>query len=139
MAQWDPVARPLPVLAPELARAAIDEGADTLLIDGTWGISGVMLWALAEDRSLLAPMADPAVMAKIQAIVPDTLREAQLPEWVNVEPGGADADLTVVVTDELLDHPDLATRIAERLAADLTLRSRLGKGLQLAVRPEGDL
>lgn len=83
-------------------------------------------------------MADPAVLAVIYTVVPEMLTAAALPSWVHVDPGGDDADITVVVTELLVEQPHVATAIAERLSADLTLRSRLGKGLMLAVSSEPD-
>ncbi|MFM9135461.1 MAG: SseB family protein, partial [bacterium] len=40
--RWDPAARPVPVRAPEVARAALEEGADGVLVD----IGGPVRFAL---------------------------------------------------------------------------------------------
>lgn len=53
MNQWKPDARPVPLAAPLAARAAVDEGADTLLID----VAGPAPFAVAGHELLLVAAA----------------------------------------------------------------------------------
>ena len=68
--RWRPDARPVPVRAPDAARAAVQEGADALVLD----VAGPVVFAV-EDESLRA-LADGFVLQEV----------AGRPAWVKVEP-----------------------------------------------------
>lgn len=93
-------------------------------------LSGRSLLALAEGRTTTDPLTDPAVLAAVRAAVaaePAVLR-------AHLGPGQADGTLALVLDPS--EPPARAARaVAERLAADATLRARLVHGLDLALLP----
>jgi hypothetical protein len=144
LAQWDPGARPVPLLAQDAARAAYDEGASALLVDIAAApaavIEGPALRALAEGRSWLAPPEDPEVVVAVRRALVD------LPGLVSTEVCGAtDADLLVTLhvavpqgageaaVRESERH--VAQAAAARLAEVEVLRVRLDRGIDVAVVP----
>ncbi len=138
LARWRADARPVPVPAGRAALAALAEGAQALLLDPAGPVrhlvAGVGLRALAEGRVPCPPESDPAVLETARAVA------AAVPGVVGarVRPGEAasESDLTVLV--EVDGPPEaIARAVAERLAADDLLRSRLVRGLALAVLPAG--
>lgn len=126
---WHPQARPLPVPAPEVARAAIDDGADALLIDGDCALAGRWLWALAEGRVPLPPAEDPAVAEAIASHVAAELGAASHFELVTHD----EADLLVLLDPAAAADRTQVDRLAQALAGDPLLRSRLDRGLALGV------
>lgn len=135
--RWHADARPLPVTAVDAARAAIDDGADTLLVDGACAISGAYLWALAERRVPGPPVDEPAVRAAIAAAVEDVLGRAGLPTGHDLADGDGQADVLVLLDPAVVAHRPVVARLAEVLAADVVLRSRLPRGLALGVAAGG--
>lgn len=80
LAAWQRSARPVPVLAPQAAQAAVQEGCTALLLDpasaGADG-SGVgfprsVLWALAQGRDWIPPHADPEVASVLERVAAET-------------------------------------------------------------------
>ncbi len=59
MARWDPTARPVPVLLPDAARAAVHDGADALLLD----VAGPVMMVVEGDD--LRSLADGFVLADV--------------------------------------------------------------------------
>lgn len=135
--RWHQDARPLPVTAVDAARAAIEDGADTLLVDGSAAITGAYLWALAEGRAPEPPIDQAQVLAAIAAAVEDVLGGAALPTTYEVADGGEDADVLVLLDPAVAAHRPVVGRLAEVLAADPVLRSRLPRGLALGIDTVG--
>lgn len=137
MARWDAAARPVAVPVHQALRAAAQEGADTLVVDlagpVTYPLQGAALRALAEGRTGVPPADDPAVTAALRAVLAaePLVRSAQL------LPGrGTDGTLALCLADrDPSAVRDLAGRVAGALAGDEVLRTRLVRGLDLAVLP----
>jgi hypothetical protein len=139
LAAWNAAARPVPVETRRACLAALAEGADTVLIDlgapSSYQLQGPALRALAEGRTLLPPLEDPAVREAVRAAV---AAEPALAGGLRLLPG-RDGDLTVGVVLAAGTTPEEAERAARRvaaaLAADPVIRDRVGRGLELAVLP----
>ncbi len=136
LARWDPAARPVAVPLHQAIQAAVHEKADTIVLDLAgpvpYELSGAALRALAEGRTTADPLADPAVVDAVRAVVaaePAVLR-------AHLGPGEADGTLALVL-DPAAPPADAARAVAGRLAADETLRARLVLGLDLALLPTG--
>ncbi|MGW1612597.1 SseB family protein [Streptomyces sp. NPDC002285] len=134
LARWDPAARPVAVPLRQALQAAAHEKADTIVLDMAgpvpFELSGRSLLALAEGRTTTDPLTDPAVLAAVRAAVaaePAVLR-------AHLGPGQADGTLALVL-DPSVPQAQAARAVAERLAADATLRARLVHGLDLALLP----
>ncbi|WAZ20550.1 SseB family protein [Streptomyces cinnabarinus] len=134
LARWDPAARPVAVALHQALEAAAHEKADTVVLDMsgpvTFELTGPALLALAEGRTSADPLADPAVVAAVRAAVaaePAVLR-------AHLGPGQADGTLALVL-DPAAAPAQAARAVAERIAADETLRARLVRGLDLALLP----
>ncbi|MGA5652964.1 SseB family protein [Streptomyces seoulensis] len=136
LARWDPAARPVAVPLHQALQAAAHEKADTVVLDLAgpvpFELTGPALLALAEGRTSLDPLTDPAVVAAVRAAVAaePAVRSAHL------GPGEADGTLALVL-DPAVPPARAARAVAERLAADETLRARLVRGLDLALLPAG--
>ncbi|MGX5208616.1 SseB family protein [Streptomyces violaceus] len=134
LARWDPAARPVAVPLHQALQAAAHEKADTVVLDLAgpvpFELTGSALLALAEGRSTTDPLADPAVITAVRDAVaaePAVLR-------AHLGPGRADGTLALVL-DASAPPAEAARAVAERLAADETLRARLVRGLDLALLP----
>ncbi|MFF2506706.1 SseB family protein [Streptomyces sp. NPDC058067] len=134
LARWDPAARPVAVPLHQALQAAAHEKADTLVIDlagpVAYELTGAALRAASEGRTSAEPLADPAVTEAVRAAVaaePGVLR-------AHLGPGSADGILALVI-DPAADTAETARAVAERIAADETLRARLVRGLDLALLP----
>lgn len=137
LAEWQPTARPLPVAAPDAARAAIDDGADALLIDGDCALSGAPLWALAEGRRPQPPIEDEVVRAAISEVVGDVLAATGLPSRHELVPDvSGEADVVVLVAPSVAAATEVVGRLAADLSAHPVLRSRLVRGLALGTVPD---
>ncbi|MER6539393.1 SseB family protein [Streptomyces sp900105755] len=137
LARWDPAARPVAVPLHQALQAAAHEKADTVVLDLSgpvpFELSGAALLALAEGRTTTDPLADPAVVRAVRAAVaaePSVLR-------AHLGPGTADGTLALVLDQAAAPPAEAARAVAERLAADETLRARLVRGLDLALLPAG--
>lgn len=136
---WSALARPVPALARSVAAAALDEGADVLVIDAqtdhTLMVDLPGILALAQGREWLAPIADPQVQEEISSCI----GAVSMPVDVAFElrPGTGGAELHLV----LLAAPDgnreqvaaVAAGVARQLAESELLRARLVGGVQLTV------
>ncbi|MEU7226849.1 SseB family protein [Streptomyces chrestomyceticus] len=135
--RWRPDARPVAVPMRQALLAAAHEKADTVVIDlagpATYQLTGAALRALAEGRESSDPREDPAVTDALRALLaaePDVLA-------ARLDPSAeADATLALGLAPEAAPAA-VAKRLAEALAADETLRSRLVRGLDLALLPPG--
>lgn len=136
LARWDPEARPVAVPLHQALQAAAHEKADTVVLDLAgpvpYELTGPALLALAEGRTNTDPLADPAVTGAVRAAV--AAESAVLS--AHLGPGEADGTLALVL-DPSAVPAEAARAIAERLAADETLRARLVRGLDLAILPAG--
>ncbi|MFF8682137.1 SseB family protein [Streptomyces sp. NPDC015140] len=137
LARWDPAARPVAVPVHQALQAAAHEKADTVVLDLAgpvpFELSGAVLLALAEGRTTTDPLADPAVADAVRAVLaaePAVLR-------AHLGRGRADGTLALVLDPGEDDPAKAARAVAERLAADETLRARLVRGLDLALLPAG--
>ncbi|CAM5571759.1 hypothetical protein GCM10010329_72530 [Streptomyces spiroverticillatus] len=136
LALWDPAARPVAVPLHQALQAAAHEQADTVVLDLAgpvpFQLTGPALRALAEGRTSVRPLDDPAVVEAVRALVtaePAVLR-------AHLRPGDADGTLALVLAPDAAPA-EVARRIAEALAADEVLRARLVQGLDLALLPPG--
>ncbi|MET9727171.1 SseB family protein [Streptomyces zaomyceticus] len=134
LALWDPEARPVAVPLHQALQAAAHEKADTVVLDLAgpvpYQLTGPALLALAEGRTSVDPLDDPAVREAVRAAVaaePAVLR-------AHLGPGAADGTLALVLA-EGGSPAEAAQRVARALAADETLRARLVRGLDLALLP----
>ncbi|MFF9032248.1 SseB family protein [Streptomyces iakyrus] len=134
LARWDPAARPVAVPLHQALQAAAHEKADTIVLDLAgpvpFEVTGPALLALAEGRTTTDPLTDPAVVGAVRSAVaaePAVLR-------AHLGPGRADGTLALVL-DPSAAPAEAARAVAERLAADATLRARLVRGLDLALLP----
>lgn len=137
LSQWRPDARPVAVTCRQALLAAAQERAGTLLIDlagpVTFQLTGAAMRALAEGRQPVAADSDPEVAEAVRSAVsgePSVLRAYLFP--------GKDTDATVgLVVEPGVPVREVAGRIAAALCGDEVLRSRLGRGLDLALLPAG--
>lgn len=136
LARWDPAARPVAVPLHQALQAAAHEKADTVVLDLAgpvpFELTGSALLALAEGRTTADPLADPAVVDAVRAVVADV--RAVLRAYLG--PGQADGTLALVFEPAVPQDAGVHA-VARRLAADETLRARLVRGLDLAVLPAG--
>jgi hypothetical protein len=136
LARWDPEARPVAVPLHQALQAAAHEKADTIVLDLAgpvpYELTRPALLALAEGRTTTDPLADPAVTGAVRAAV--AAEPAVLRAYLG--PGQADGTLALVLDPDATPGPAART-LAERLAADETLRARLVQGLDLALLPAG--
>ncbi|MGP5625085.1 SseB family protein [Brachybacterium alimentarium] len=76
LADWRRDARPVPVVAPQAAQAAVQEGCTSLLVDaatpadagGPILLPRSVLWALAQGRDWIPPHEDPELAGVLQRI-----------------------------------------------------------------------
>jgi hypothetical protein len=121
--RWRADARPVPVPAARLWPAVAAEQADAVVIDVAGPvplvIEGARLRALAGGAPPPLPHQDPDIRAQVAAVTAD----------FTLEPGGEDADLTIIVK-----APDLAAArvAAEAIAARLAPRLRRGVAIRVA-------
>ena len=134
LARWDPAARPVAVPLHQALQAAAHEKADTVVLDVAgpvpFELTGPALLALAEGRASTDPLTDPVVVGAVRDAV------AAEPAVVRAHLGRGQADGTLaLVLDPSAVPAEAARAVAERLAADETLRARLVRGLDLALLP----
>lgn len=136
LAAWNPRARPVPVAGILAARAAHDEGADTLLLDpagpARFALDGPLLAQLAEGREPVSPAGDPDVLLAIAraaaaaGIAADRVKierddDVDLVVRLSVAPGAEDVAIAA------------AQALGAELAADPVIRRSLPRGLDVAV------
>jgi hypothetical protein len=134
LARWDPEARPVAVPLHQALQAAAHEKADTVVLDMAgpvpFELTGPALLALAEGRASTDPLADPAVVEAVR----DAVAAEPAVVRAHLGPGRADGTLALVLAPSAVPA-EAARAVAERLAADETLRARLVRGLDLALLP----
>lgn len=136
LARWRPDARPVAVRLPQVLSAAAQEGAGTVVLDlagpVTYPLTGAALRTLAGADAAPPVTEDPTVTGTLRTVLAGepTVRSARLLP-------GTTTDGTLAITLE----PDsqvraVVARLAEALARDEVLRSRLVRGLDVALVPE---
>lgn len=129
---WDPQARPTPKLMPEVARTAVEEGCDTLLIDLGSSHAAVLglphLWALAQERPWFPPHEDPVVRLAVAEAAQgvDGLIRARAEDGKAFH--GPGVLRLVLVLRPGLDEAaveTIVTLLGHRLAADPEVRIRI--------------
>lgn len=143
--RWRADARPVPLAAPLAARAAIDEEADTLLVD----VAGPAPFAVTGDELLLVaavsrapgePCADPVLQAALRGRLggePRVRSATLLP--------GSPATLTMGVEPEAVEgDQSWLAKVVEQIAADRVVSRLLPAGVRVRavlvselVDPEG--
>lgn len=128
---WDPDARPVPSLGREVARSAIDDAAQAVVIDVAGPhrvvLSGPSLDVLADNvdqegvaTAIHAALAPLTVDGRVEVTVQD-------PSAMEPEPGVpvTEADVLVLVRARAGEHPDgrTARQLAEKAAAILAGRA----------------
>jgi len=139
MAAWDPGARGIPASAARVAAAALDEGADAVLLDlggpVRFALQGAALAAVAAGERWTPAHLDPEVVAAVARSV------AAIPGLAahSVLAGGPGAGDVLVLLEPVEGAGDealarLAEQAAEALGADAVLAGRCpgGVGLGLA-------
>ncbi|MBI1352445.1 MAG: hypothetical protein GC156_15175 [Actinomycetales bacterium] len=121
--QWNPLARPVPALGRDTARAALDDGASAVVID----VGGPR--PLVITGPALAVLADTMDFEAVAALVSAALAPLTSDGWVEVEvrdgrPAGAEADVLVRIAAPGGGHPDgrLARDLADQAARILGQR-----------------
>lgn len=139
MAAWDPAARGIPASAARVAGAALEEGADAVLLDlggpVRLALQGAALVALAEGRAFVPLPEDPAVLAAVA----DALGGLDGLAGHEVAPAQAGAgDLLVAVVPEPdADAEGVATAAADRLARHPVLVSACPAGIVVGLVEPG--
>lgn len=133
LADWRRDARPVPVVAPQAAQAAVQEGCTELLLDGSLRLQRSILWALAQGRTWVPAHADPELAAELAQIAEHTSgvlglearpgRRAEVDLAVRLVAGLDRAGVDAVVQD-----------LSGRLGASVLVAERISS---LALRLEG--
>ncbi|MFV2197325.1 SseB family protein [Nocardiopsis sp. LOL_012] len=136
--RWRPDARPVPFTTQDACRAAVDEGADALVIDVSgptpYTVQGSFLGVLAEHGHVPDPKDDPQVLALIYRV---THAESGIGR-VRVHDSER-ADLGIRL--ELDERDDtVLNRVAERLRTELghVLPGDIELSAVVRARPDGD-
>lgn len=118
MTAWDPAARGIPASAARVAGAALQEGADAVLLDLAGpvrlAVSGTGLRALAEGRDWTPTHEDPAVVAAVAEAL-GGLEGVTVHEVAETPAGQGAADVLVVLT--LAPGVDLDSAAGRAVAA----------------------
>lgn len=128
---WRPDARPVAVTARQACRAALDDGADALVVDVAgpvpFAVDGIRLHLMAEGRPIPPPHEDPDVLAAVEA----AFGPEEAVSGVRVDRGGR-AELAIRFTLRP-GHDERAAvrRVSDRLAE--MLRGRIVGGVELTV------
>lgn len=138
LAAWREDARPVPTVTVEVARAALQEDLDAVVIDVagpvTFTVSRAALEAIAMERPWVPAEADPVVRQAIsQALVGVS---GLIAVELGPDPAGGDVQVVLVLapgTDEM----SAVQQAAQRLGAQPALRALLEQGLALGYRHNG--
>lgn len=129
LAAWQSDARPVAATSQRVAQAALQEGADAVLLDVAgpvrFPIEGAALQALAAGTSWHPAHRDPEVHAAVRALAGVTL--------LTLRDGSEHGcDLLVLVAGA---GEDALGALADRLAADPALQLRCPRGIAVALDP----
>lgn len=141
MSAWDPAARGIPSRAEKVAAAALEEGADAVLLDlggpVRHALTGAPLTALAHGVALPEPYEDPDVRAAVVGVLEDSdgVVRADLRPAPH-GPEGRVADLLLLVeADPAVDAAAVADALARALVADPVLSRRCPLGVAVGSLP----
>ncbi|MFI0349675.1 SseB family protein [Actinomadura sp. 9N407] len=131
MHAWRPDARPVAVHAREACLAALDEGAQALVVDVAgpvpFAVDGLRLHLLAEGRTVPPPHEDPEVLAAVEAAI----GPEEAVTGVRVTEGTA-AELAIrFAIAPGHDERGVVQRVSDRLAE--VLRGRVVGGVELNI------
>jgi SseB protein N-terminal domain len=143
LAAWDATARGIPARAATVAAAAMEEGADAVLLDvagpTSVALDGSVLRSVALGQPLPAALDDPDVRAavlRVLDVVPGLVRaDLAAPP---VGPQGEVAELLLLVRPEPeRDLSHVTQALGAALGADPLLLRRCPRGVALALLPAG--
>jgi hypothetical protein len=141
LTSWRAEARPVPLVAPLAARAAVGEGADTLLVD----VAGPTPFAVTGDELLLVaavsrapgdPCEDPVLLGALRQLLrgEPRVRSADLlpgpPATLTIGLDGAEPDET---------GQSWVRELVERIAADRVVTRLLPEGVRVRAVPAAEL
>ena len=135
LAAWNPQARPVPAHGRDVARSALDDGAEAVIID----VAGPQRLVL--EGPALAALADHLDVEVVSGLVQAALAPLTADGWVEVQvmdarptdpdadPADAGVDLLVVVSCPAGGHPDgrSAAQLAGQAAAQLAARPDISR------------
>jgi hypothetical protein len=133
---WDPQARGIPAGAARVAQAAIQEGADAVLID----VAGPVLYALtepglsavAEERVWVRPHVDPEIVSAIEQVA---ARTDGLAAHEVIDGGLQTLDILIMLEIQSGAHPDVvAQALLDELEKIDLVRDRCSRGVGIGVR-----
>ncbi|MFI0371570.1 SseB family protein [Actinomadura sp. 1N219] len=131
MQAWRQDARPVPIRAGDACRAALDEGADALVVDVAgpvpFAVDGLRLHLLAEGRPVPPPHEDPDVLAAVEA----AFGSDQSVSGVRVTEGESTELAVRFAVVEGHDERRTVQRVSDRLAE--LLRGHIVGGVELSV------
>ena len=134
LSAWRSVARPVPVVAPQAAQAAVQEGCTALLVDAATSpdvggpilLPRSVLWALAQGREWVPPHLDPELSAVLDAVAdaPDQVeglsaragQRSEVDLHLQLRPGLTAPQVRAVV-DEVSARLGAETLVAERISS----------------------
>ncbi|NQU36637.1 MAG: SseB family protein, partial [Actinobacteria bacterium] len=132
--EWDAESRPVPARMRQAAAAAIDEGADALVIDVAnqhrTALTSPELTALANGESLNPAAANPVIAHAISAAIVDIGQRFGCQFELTPPLGGAAIRLNLLAQDGL-DPRQILQEVAAALQADDYLRTELAAGVEL--------
>ncbi len=135
--QWDDEARPVPARMRQAAAAALDEGADALVIDVAashrTALTGPELTTLAQGEVFEVPAAaDPEIIQAVSVAIADVGREHSC-QFELTPPHGAAAIRLNLIAQPGLDPTPVLNAVAAALQASDQLRVELADGVELGV------
>jgi hypothetical protein len=135
-----PDARPVPIAVEHAAAAALQEGAQVLVLDpgtdGQFSLGGAALRTFAAGRTPLPPDADPDVLEALRAVLRAVPEIAGVLDAARIGPDAGDGAVLELGLAPGADRQALQVplgRLAELLGADPLLRERLGDQLAIVV------
>ncbi len=144
LAAWDAQARGVPVRVDRAATAAVQEGADALLLDlggpVRFALQGSALHSIAAGGPWHRPYDDPAVADAVADVLADVVGL----DAFSVEPGPGYTDepgpdiLVMITPDPELDVTLVADEVATRLAGNGLLGERCAGGIGIGVVESGE-
>ncbi|MFD0776692.1 SseB family protein, partial [Streptomonospora algeriensis] len=131
---WREDARPVPVTAVDACRAAVEEGADAVVVDVagpvTYAVQGRFLTTLAEQGAVPAPKEDPQILALIYRVTHTEFGIGR----VRIHESER-ADIGIRLELDRRDDESLR-RVADRLSTELAPMLPGGVELSAVVRAE---
>lgn len=141
MSSWDVDARPVAARAQMVAAAAIDEGADALIIDSgsdhMFVVDSALLESISAGETVGSVITDPQIQAAVMDAVAGLVQRYSCQFELSEPRGEADIRLTLLAPASL-DTPAVMQEVAAALSGSDVLRSRLSRGVELGSRPAGD-